>query len=277
MRKNTRFGRLGGHLRAYWASMGGKPGSTASGSLSASVTCPVFVINLERSTHRREYMVNYLATYGLDARIFPAVDGSVLNVAEVQQRGIYNDAVSHQKFDRSLSKTEIACAMSHLNIYRKMVDENIPMAMILEDDAIFAPGAESRLCDALAEAPADWEVLQLHHGSRDYVSITENLVRFPSPTGLPVGAAGYLLRRSAAEKFLANGFPIGFPADSFIGRSARWGVVLYGLEPSVVLQNAVFPTQIYNSPTAALIVKQALKQGLVSVSGSIARAFRGTR
>jgi glycosyl transferase, family 25 len=277
MRKNTRFGRLGGHLSAYWASMGGKPGSTASGTLSASVTCPVFVINLERSTHRRQYIVNYLATYGLDARIFPAVDGSALDLAELQRRRIYDDAVAHERFDRSLSRGEIACTFSHLNIFQKMVDEDIPMAMVLEDDAIFAPGAESRLCDALAEAPADWEVLQLSTESRGYVPVTDNVGRFPSPTQLPVGSAGYLIRKAGAVKMLAHGFPIAFPADSFVGRASRWGVVLYGLAPSAIVQNAVFPTQIYNSPSAALKLKQALKQGLVSISGGVARAFRGTR
>ena len=277
MRKNTRFGRLGGHLAAYWASMGGKPGKSATSGLSESVKCPVFVINLERSTHRREYIVNYLGSYGLDARIFPAVDGSALDLLELQRLRIYDDAVSHEKFDRSLSKSEIACTFSHLKIFQKMVDEDIPMAMVLEDDAIFAPGAEARLRDALAEAPADWEVLQLSHESRGYVPVTDNVVRFPSPSQLPVGSAGYLIRKTGAVKMLSHGYPIAFPADSFVGRAARWGVVLYGLAPSVIVQNAVFPTQIYNSPSAALKLKQALKQGLVSVSSGIARALRGTR
>ena len=76
---------------------------------------------------------------------------------------------------------------------------------------------------------------------------------------------------------LANAFPICYPADSLMGRSPRWGVVLYGLAPSVVIQNAVFPTQIYVRPGWALKLKQILKHGLLAVFGSIAKAFGSSR
>ena len=101
---------------------------------------PVFVINLERSRHRREYMLNYLAGHGIEARIFPAVDGANLMSRRCSAKAsmmtlshIRNSAVRYLR-------TEIACTLSHLNIYRKIVDENIPMAMVLEDDAMFVPG-----------------------------------------------------------------------------------------------------------------------------------------
>ena len=222
-------------------------------------------------------MLNYLAGHGINTRIFPAVDGSALDVAQLQRQGIYDDALAHQKFSRSLSQNEIACALSHLNIHRKMVDENIAMAMVLEDDALFGPEIVKRVSGALSEAPPDWDILQLSHNCDEHVGLTENLVRFPSNRRMPVGSAGYLIRKTGAEKMLANGFPICYPADSLFGRSHRWGMVLYGFAPPAVIQNAVFPTQIYAAPSWGIRLTQALKQGLVSAFGNLARAFGGSR
>ena len=36
-----------------------------------------------------------------------------------------------------MTKGEIGCALSHLKIYQKTVDEDIPYALILEDDTLF--------------------------------------------------------------------------------------------------------------------------------------------
>jgi glycosyl transferase family 25 len=237
----------------------------------------VFVINLERSRHRREYMLNYLAGHGIEARVFPAVDGAKLDVAQLARQGIYYDALAHRKFSRSLSPNEIACTLSHLNLHRTMVEENIAMAMVLEDDAMFGPRIASRVGGALSEAPPDWDLLQLSHNCEEFVGFTENLVRFPSDKRMPVGSAGYLIRTSGAEKMLANGFPICYPADSLIGRSHRWGVTVYGFAPPAVVQNAVFPTQIYASSRWGIRVTQSVKHGLVSVFSSIARALAGSR
>jgi glycosyl transferase family 25 len=273
-----RLSHVGDHLLAYWRSLrGAAPQQPGQESLGACLRCPVFVINLERSPHRREYMIKYLAGHGIDARIFPAVDGSRLDVAGLQREGIYDDAVSHQKFSRSLSRNEIACTWSHLRIHRTMVEENIPIAMVLEDDAVFVPDITARVCGALAEAPPDWDILQLSHNCEEHVEMTKNLVGFPAKTRMPVGSAGYLIRKTGAEKMLANGFPICYPADSLMGRSPRWGVVLYGFAPPVVLQNAIFPTQIYARSTWSIRLTQSLKQCLVFVFGKIAQAFGGSR
>ncbi|WP_191939643.1 glycosyltransferase family 25 protein (plasmid) [Pantoea agglomerans] len=36
----------------------------------------------------------------------------------------------------ALSCGEVGCALSHINIYRRITSEDIPLALILEDDAL---------------------------------------------------------------------------------------------------------------------------------------------
>ena len=268
---------LGQHLSAYWNSLRGREQAGSGRALGEVLRCPVFVINLERSGQRREYMIKYLAGHGIPASIFPAVDGAKLDVADLQQQRVYDDQLANTKFSRSLSRAEIACTLSHLNIHRKMVDEDIPMAMVLEDDAMFGPEIENRLAGALSEAPSNWDILQMSHNCDEHVPLSANVVRFPSTERMPVGSAGYLIRKSGAEKMLAHGLPICYPADSLMGRSPRWGVVLYGFAPPAVVQNAIFPTQIYTSSRWKVRVTQQVKRGLVALFDGIGRMTGGAK
>lgn len=97
----------------------------------------VFVINLQSSTERRATIEEQLKKTGLDWEIFPAFDGR--NLTENEREDIYDEKRAKKITGRILSNGEIGCAMSHRNIYRKMVEDNIKKAVILEDDIILAP------------------------------------------------------------------------------------------------------------------------------------------
>ncbi len=89
-----------------------------------------YVINLPRCVERRENVLKECSRFGLEAEIFPAFDGKAMPEAELRR----------QVFDpdhNSLCPAEIGCALSHLGIYRDMLEKNIPVALILEDDSIF--------------------------------------------------------------------------------------------------------------------------------------------
>lgn len=271
-------GHIRKHLAEYWASLRTAPtDNLAIFQLGAVLQCPVFVINLERSVHRRQYILKYLDRHGIAARIFPAVDGTNLDLTALQARGIYDDALAHQKFDRSLRQVEVATTWSHLKIHQAIVDENIAMALVLEDDALFEPNIVERVSRALVEAPPDWEVLQMFHTCSERTRVGNELVRFPAVTALPVGAAGYLMRLAGARKMVTGGFPICYPADSMMGRCHRWGVVMYGFDPPALTQNAIFPTQIYVRSTWLLKIKHLVKHIIVSATGLVAKVLGSPR
>lgn len=255
-----------GNIVTLWRTLSGKRiHGEQDQELGETLSCPVFVINLERSKHRRDFMVSYLSGLGIEARIFPAVDGSKLDVALSEEQGLYSEKLTNQKFSRSLSRNEIACTLSHLGVCRKMVDESIPMALVLEDDAMFQPGIRNLIQQALSEAPEDWDLLQLTYSCKGYEQISAHLVKFPSDASLPVGAAGYIIRKSGAEKMLEAGLPVCYPADSLIGRSQRWGVKLYGTYPAMITINTSFPTQIQERHGLTGNLKFYLKKAIVSV------------
>lgn len=99
---------------------------------------PVVVINLPHRTDRWEAVLQRAAAVGLTNLIkAPAVDARGL-VAETVSAllGIpaeYVEAAPESHL--SLTKPAIGCFLSHLAIWRWVIEENLPRVLVLEDDA----------------------------------------------------------------------------------------------------------------------------------------------
>ncbi len=87
---------------------------------------PVFVISLARAPDRRTSISQHLKSLNVDFRLVDAVDGTAMS-AESRAELLAPGA--------SLNPGEIGCYLSHINVYKIISEENIPAALILEDDA----------------------------------------------------------------------------------------------------------------------------------------------
>lgn len=93
---------------------------------------PVFIVNLERRPDRKQLIESRLANLGIkNYEIIKAIDGKELPDDTSE---IYNKEKS-VLIHRQLKKTEIACALSHIEIAKKVIEQNLEYAIILEDDA----------------------------------------------------------------------------------------------------------------------------------------------
>jgi glycosyl transferase family 25 len=259
-------------FRRYLLGLRGAPQHPdADRALGEVLGAPVFVINLARSANRRAFILPYLQALGVRAQIFPAVDGSQLDRAALGPEGRYDDAYAHERFSRSLSMGEIACTLSHVELCRKIVADGLPVAVVLEDDITFIDGVADVVRRALANAPADWELLQLYHWCKDTFPVADGVLGFNNKTCLPLGSLGYVIRQSAAKKLLETALPVCYPADSLIGRSPRVGVKLYGTAPSVITLegNAIFPTEVRTPDRWPARGRLALKRAFVGAATSI--------
>jgi hypothetical protein len=87
---------------------------------------PVFVINLPRATERRAAVERRMQAIGLAYEIVEAVDGRMLSPAELE-------VLCGPK--RPFSPGEVGCYLSHMKVYRLIVERGVPVAAVLEDDA----------------------------------------------------------------------------------------------------------------------------------------------
>ncbi|WP_449543336.1 glycosyltransferase family 25 protein [Enterobacter ludwigii] len=88
----------------------------------------IFIVNLKKSVERRKKMEAQLNALGLSAQFIEAVDGRLMS--EEERKGVTANV------NYAFLPGEIGCALSHQKIYKKMIDEKIGEALILEDDVV---------------------------------------------------------------------------------------------------------------------------------------------
>lgn len=89
----------------------------------------IFLINLARRPDRLAHVQQQLDQLGLTFERFNAVDGATINDTSCVDRDRF-----YLNNKRQIALGEIGCAMSHRAIWQQMVQQNLPFALILEDD-----------------------------------------------------------------------------------------------------------------------------------------------
>ena len=185
---------------------------------------PILVVNLTRSKERRVYMQEQLDAFGVRYEFYSAVDGNALTP---QQRACYSEEESVRQFGYPLTNGEIGCALSHLQIYEKMVAEDIAELLILEDDAAIKKDFFSIIFQRAQWAPADWKMLHFATKKDDttnntlpyYFIDTQKRYRLYRYTEYYNRTHCYIVKQESAKWLIKAGYPIHFPADILKGKT----------------------------------------------------------
>jgi GR25 family glycosyltransferase involved in LPS biosynthesis len=189
-----------------------------------------YCINLERAKERRENSEKQYQQLGIDFEFITAVDGKSLTDQEIQEMDYDEGAAKRLRNiqqSRGLSRMEMACSLSHLKAYRKIVEDKISIALISEDDVVFN-FKKDYLENLIKELPENWEICFLFHRGLCR-RISNGVCRFLS---LPGGAVCYLLNLGVAQKLLDLAKPLRLGPDILIGRATLGGFLKgYGAFP----------------------------------------------
>lgn len=161
----------------------------------------------------RSLGIPYRIAHGVDLRPGSPTDlGQLVDAGEVAQSAA----------DR-LHPGSIGCSLSHQHIYRTIVEEDLPLALVLEDDVM----PEAHLRDVLADPTPflfDDRVTMLayaHHGGDDFLVSTQDTVPIAGgAVHLPLDGrfrttAAYLVTSGAARRLIDANAPVEFPADGW--------------------------------------------------------------
>ncbi|XP_062285171.1 procollagen galactosyltransferase 2-like [Scomber scombrus] len=183
----------------------------------------IFLINLKRRADRRERMLSSLAVLGINVTLTEAVDGKALNSSQLQAMGIdmlpgYKDPYS----DRVLTRGEIGCFLSHYNIWKQVVQQELQQVFVLEDDVRFEPRFCSRLVAIMKNVQGsglDWDLIYVGR-KRLQVKEPEHWVKGISNLvhpGYSYWTLGYVLSLQGAKKLL-HAKPLNkmLPVDEFL-------------------------------------------------------------
>jgi glycosyl transferase, family 25 len=212
----------------------------------------VFVISLERAVERRGYMKSLVSKLGFTANIVSAVDGRKLNP---EQRARYSSARARRVYGCEMSDSEIACYLSHLSIYSRMLEQRIDCALILEDDISSVSDLKPIVDEVMKLPKGSWQVVRLQSTKKSVAQPNE-----ARDAGEPVakvgdreifrlrtsvlGGCAYLIRLGAAAAMLARSEQIDMPIDQTLDRYWENGIIPYVLRPMPVWHEDLFESEI---------------------------------
>lgn len=204
--------------------------------------CPVYVINLNCAKERMESMDTQLSKIGIHYERIAAIKG--INLTDEQVKQEYSETLNKKYFRADLSLGEIGCYISHKNIWRKMVTENIEYAVILEDDMILERDFIKLF--SLTDTLKQYELIKLadnrKHTPKHVKELDQDfeLINFKK---IPNCATGYTINLSGAKKLLMRE-KFYRPVDIDLQFCSELSLSVFGLRPYPINENKQFSSDI---------------------------------
>ena len=217
---------------------------------------PIHIINLPERKDRWKQVLKTLYLSGLplhNAYRFNAVNGYTQSPSELAQ------IVSPNALSRLLSQFEyrtkhdqitlggVGCYLSHLSIWKMLLESDHTHFMILEDDCVLEKDTMQRIQITLSNLTNDFDFLFLG-------TVISPLKRtFTDTEGVGVvklhtvyGMHAYIISKDAVRKLFHNALPINYQLDSYVSYNNK-DLKMYELVPNIATQSGIGATDIQNS------------------------------
>ncbi|MEY0234132.1 glycosyltransferase family 25 protein [Providencia manganoxydans] len=188
-----------------------------------------FIINLQECTERRRAMQSQLEKTHLSYQFINAIRGTDLSDEEIKS-SVYDYP------NCKLTKGEIGCALSHLSIYRMIVEKDISHALILEDDVIIPIDIANTFNEIKKidnQKKANVYLLSRVHSYIENKKLNNNIYSVYNA----LGAHAYIINKKAAENIISAQKPIIYEADMWWYFKLFKYINLYCYIPYVVALN----------------------------------------
>lgn len=172
---------------------------------------PIFVLSLDGDDARRAPLLQALKDHGLEYQLILGIDGR----SGLPDR--WSDQIDRQDAAKTLGRQmtdgEFACALSHREMYRDIVERRLPGAIILEDDAVIGQEFVD-FCASNAFEQADLMLLDHSHAHVRGKGINVLAGVWAQPLSLPASlTSAYSISASGAVNLLRAASPVCALAD----------------------------------------------------------------
>jgi len=206
----------------------------------------ILVINLDKDNERLEHMEESLKEYDLYDRYvrIPAILGSDLTESKYKQT--FN-----------MSTGAIGCGLSHKKVWKYIIDNNLPHALILEDDVTI-----NNLILNLdnIKVPEDWDIIYLGYHTRDNIintcervspiihkkgidKVDNHVLKYGISNNYLVGCYAYIVSQKSARK-LYNDYNLQDHIDVYIPTEESTNMNIYLIIPKPITHCYQFGSNI---------------------------------
>ncbi|QIA76003.1 glycosyltransferase family 25 protein [Rodentibacter caecimuris] len=244
-----------------------------------------YLISLDKDEQRRTLFFSQADT--ADFCVFSAINTMQREWEELAQQ--FDLAQFERHYGRKVTKGEIGCTLSHLAVYRLIVeDESVAeddYALVCEDDALLAPNFQQNLTALLSQNNA-MPIVLIGQSKIAQFNDTELEINYPTTFSFLchkaddvvyaypyksyfAGTVGYLIKKSAARAFLKQleqGKPF-WLADDFLLFETRFALSNQVVRPLMVIENPklVSNLEAIRGSQANNLVKKLMKYPLKKI------------
>lgn len=198
----------------------------------------IFVINLEKSKARYNYIIPQLQQLNLPITRINAIDGNQLSDDDINHK--VDIKACHKFLGYPPIKGAIGCSLSHIEFWQSFLKSNYEFAVLFEDDVSFNPKELKEVIQTLTKHADLWDVCSFEQSYKssplsikEFTNLNKNLSIYISRT-MHTGA--YMINRKAAHKFIEKAYPIKIPVDHYFNRAWEFDIKFTGIEPQIVFQ-----------------------------------------
>lgn len=205
------------------------------------------VINLEKNKERYERFMGSYDLKEIPIERFDAIVGKDLDPEKHLSKNAYNKLLLMEKRGyrtqhSELSRGAIGCYLSHVELYKKLINDNCEYYLIFEDDAILLPDSYNTILEILKTAPKDWDIINLSVGYgythyKDFVSY--EYIKYKHF----YGTLCYIINKKGARKFLEEfeSKPMTMQIDSKMSHMIQNDkLVMYGCKNYCILERSYY-------------------------------------
>jgi glycosyl transferase, family 25 len=160
----------------------------------------IYCVNLDKSKDRWKYIKNIGDKIGINIKRFSAINGKKLNNIKQYCTDKYYNIMKNQKNIYG----NVGCYLSHLNLWKKIYNNMISHAIIIEDDIILKDTFKKELYDTLKKIPDNWDIIYLGITRPCGKKINNNIYihKHPQCNKDNGGTFGYIVNRKSLYKLI---------------------------------------------------------------------------
>ena len=234
----------------------------------------IFVVTIARATERQQQIKERLQD--LNFEFFYGIDKQEHSMEELKQQGLYSEKKAKQfhRYDKEMTHGEVACALSHKNLWQLIIENKYEKVLVFEDDVVPDEHTFPFIPVIFNELPKDWELLYLGYdknerrrkGKQRFYHVlsalkllkwNQKMVKnlYPMKISKHISKSGFhdmthsfALTLKGAEKLTKLQTPVSFPADNALSYAAKNELVkAYICHPKIFHQEMTVNPNTYRS------------------------------
>ena len=169
-----------------------------------------YYITVERFIRRQKHMEKNISKNNIQVSKFLGQDKKMLDIKRLEE--LQKDNIINNNIDLHTLKYNgsVACFLSHILLWKKLLSEKGEIFLILEDDCLILPDFNKKLNYNYQYVPKDWDMLWLGHGKLKGKKINDKVLKPYNSPGMGYNSEHhcYLLKKKSIPKLFDFLLPI---------------------------------------------------------------------